>query len=85
MLHLFVKNSAEISCIHVTYVFFIRLCNRFNDLVGKNIGDYALQHGLLFTPNEALKIGLVDKVSDDEDLIKTAKAELDKYLLLPCK
>ena len=46
--------------------------------------ERALQLGSLFNPEEALKIGLVDKLSPDmETATVVAEAELKEFLQIP--
>jgi len=61
----------------------IWLFDRFVDLVGKKEGEFGTQCGILYSANDALKLGLVDKLATEEDLIKTAKAELNEFLAVP--
>jgi hypothetical protein len=49
-----------------------------------NLLERALQLGSLFSPEEALKIGLVDKLGPDmETATAVAEAELKEFLQIP--
>jgi Delta3-Delta2-enoyl-CoA isomerase len=47
-------------------------CDMFLDLVGNRVGYTALCQGTLFSPEEALSIGLIDQVVDNSDQLKDA-------------
>ncbi|XP_046451656.1 enoyl-CoA delta isomerase 1, mitochondrial-like [Daphnia pulex] len=56
----------------------------FVNTIGVRQSERALQLGSLFSPEEALKIGLVDKlVPDTENATAVAEAELKEFLQIP--
>ena len=48
--------------------------------MGVRKAEYAGQLGLLFSPEEALSMGLVDEVCVTEDVMPKAEAEMEKWL-----
>ena len=56
----------------------------FCDVVGRRQTDLALQMGTLFTPQQALSIGLVDQLAGSpEELRQEALKKLDQFLKVP--
>jgi Delta3-Delta2-enoyl-CoA isomerase len=56
------------------------MCN----VIGTRKGELALILGSLFSPEEALKIGLVDEVAPDlPSANEIAQAQLKKFLKIP--
>ncbi len=51
--------------------------------IGFRATDLAVQRGVMFTPQEALTSGLVDKVVPPGDLLASAREEMEKLLQLP--
>ncbi|CAL1588591.1 unnamed protein product [Knipowitschia caucasica] len=51
--------------------------------VGHRTTELALELGLLYSPEEALKIGLVDQVVPQEQLLATATETMTKWLAIP--
>lgn len=59
----------------------------FKDTMENTIGyrktEMALQLGLLYSPSEALKIGLVDQLVPQDQLLATATETMTKWLAIP--
>jgi 3,2-trans-enoyl-CoA isomerase len=59
----------------------------FVDIMANTIGhrqaEKALQLGTLFTPDEALRIGLVDQLADEATILDSAKQTVTKWLKIP--
>ena len=53
------------------------------DLIGVRQADKALQLGSLFTPDDAVRLGLVDHVVDEDKLMESAQSEMKKWLKIP--
>lgn len=53
--------------------------------IGQKISERALKLGELFLPDEALKIGLIDEVVPESEVLESARRELMKYLNVPGK
>uniref|UniRef100_A0A3Q3R650 Enoyl-CoA delta isomerase 1, mitochondrial n=1 Tax=Monopterus albus TaxID=43700 RepID=A0A3Q3R650_MONAL len=51
--------------------------------VGHRTAEMALELGLLFSPSEALKIGLVDQVVPEDQVLTTATQAMTKWLAVP--
>lgn len=51
--------------------------------VGHRNTEVALQLGLLYNPSEALKIGLVDQLVPEDQVLTTAKQNMTKWLAIP--
>lgn len=51
--------------------------------VGHRNTEVALQLGLLFNPSEALKIGLVDQLVPEDQVLTTATKSMTKWLAIP--
>ncbi|XP_019749041.1 enoyl-CoA delta isomerase 1, mitochondrial [Hippocampus comes] len=51
--------------------------------VGHRITEMALALGMLYSPAEALKIGLVDQIVPEEKLMSTAEQAMAKWLAIP--
>jgi 3,2-trans-enoyl-CoA isomerase len=51
----------------------IWLAQCFIDAVGRNVGESALVGGILFSPDQALEIGLVDKLCDLDEMENEAR------------
>ncbi|XP_029945553.1 enoyl-CoA delta isomerase 1, mitochondrial-like isoform X1 [Salarias fasciatus] len=51
--------------------------------VGHRLTELALQLGLLYNPSEALKIGLVDLVVPEDQVLSTAKKTITKWCAIP--
>ncbi|XP_056264179.1 enoyl-CoA delta isomerase 1, mitochondrial-like [Pseudoliparis swirei] len=51
--------------------------------VGHRTTEVALQLGLLYNPSEALKIGLVDQVVPEDQVLATATQTMTKWLAIP--
>jgi ClpP class serine protease len=45
--------------------------------------EKSLQLGLMFTPQQALKINLVDKLTESNDLISQAELQMNEWLKIP--
>ena len=48
--------------------------------IGQREAERALQLGVMYSAEEALAVGLIDKVVAPEDLIDEAKKELGRFL-----
>lgn len=59
------------------------LKNMMQQLIGFRQTDLAVQRGLLFNPEQALRLGLVDKVVPVADVMSAARAEMGKLLAVP--
>lgn len=53
--------------------------------VGHRTSENALQLGLLYSPSEALKIGLVDQLVPEDQILTTATQTMTKWLAIPGK
>ncbi|KAK9535669.1 hypothetical protein VZT92_008039 [Zoarces viviparus] len=51
--------------------------------LGHRTTEVALQLGLLYNPSEALKIGLVDQLVPEDQILTTAKQTMTKWLAIP--
>ncbi|XP_075939175.1 enoyl-CoA delta isomerase 1, mitochondrial-like [Anarhichas minor] len=51
--------------------------------LGHRTTEVALQLGLLYNPSEALKIGLVDQLVPEDQILTTAKQAMTKWLAIP--
>lgn len=51
--------------------------------VGHRTTEMALALGMLYSPAEALKIGLVDQIVPEEKLMSTAEQTMAKWLAIP--
>uniref|UniRef100_A0A3Q4B5B8 Enoyl-CoA delta isomerase 1, mitochondrial n=1 Tax=Mola mola TaxID=94237 RepID=A0A3Q4B5B8_MOLML len=51
--------------------------------VGHRTSEIALQLGLLYSPSEALKIGLVDQLVPEDQILTTATQTMTKWLAIP--
>merc|ERR1712243_158205 len=61
------------------------LCMMFQDTTGKRNAELHLQLGTLLTPEEALKIGLLDEIVSIEDFEETIGIYADRVLQMPSK
>lgn len=63
------------------------LGNRFQDAFRNTIGqretERALQLGLLYSPADALKVGLVDEITSQEQVMSTTYQHVETYLEIP--
>ncbi|XP_037647815.1 enoyl-CoA delta isomerase 1, mitochondrial-like [Sebastes umbrosus] len=59
----------------------------FKDTMTNTVGhrntELALQLGLLYNPSEALKIGMVDQVVPEDQVLTTAQQAMTKWLAIP--
>lgn len=51
--------------------------------VGQHTTEMALQLGLLYSPSEALKVGLVDQLVPEDETLTTATQAMTKWLAIP--
>lgn len=51
--------------------------------VGHRTTEIALALGLLYSPSEALKIGLVDQLVPEDQVLTTATQSMTKWLAIP--
>lgn len=51
--------------------------------VGHRNTELALELGLLYNPSEALKIGLVDQLVPEDQVLATATQTMTKWLAIP--
>lgn len=60
---------------------------RFKDTMTNTVGhrntEIALELGLLYNPSDALKIGLVDQLVSENDVLATATQTMAKWLTIP--
>ena len=59
------------------------LCDGLKELVGHRRAEEMLCLGSMYSPEEAVNIGMVDKITTNGDLIGDAEAHLKNYLQLP--
>ena len=52
-------------------------------VMGVRNADLGLQLGYKYTPEECLKLGMVDKICEPNDLMHVAKSEMSKWLAVP--
>ena len=53
------------------------------NVVGFRTTEMALQLGLLYNPSEALKVGLVDQLVPEDQVLATATQTMTKWLAIP--
>lgn len=62
-------------------------CGRFKDTMANTLGhrktELALQLGELYSPEEALKIGLVDQLVPEDQILTIATQTMTKWLAIP--
>lgn len=51
--------------------------------VGHRTTELALELGLLYSPSEALKVGLVDLLVPEDEVLTTATKTMTKWLAIP--
>ncbi|XP_068919264.1 enoyl-CoA delta isomerase 1, mitochondrial isoform X4 [Petaurus breviceps papuanus] len=51
--------------------------------IGNRAAEHALQQGLLFSPDDALKIGLVDQIVPEDKVQSTALSMMSEWLKIP--
>lgn len=51
--------------------------------VGHRTAELSLQFGLMYSPSDALKIGLVDQLVPEENVLSTATDTMTKWLDVP--
>ncbi|MCJ8739679.1 hypothetical protein PDJAM_G00049940 [Pangasius djambal] len=51
--------------------------------VGHRTAELSLQFGLMYSPSDALKIGLVDQLVPEEDVLSTATETMTKWMAIP--
>lgn len=51
--------------------------------VGHRTTEMALQLGLLYSPADALKVGLVDQLAPEDQVLNTASQTMTKWLAIP--
>lgn len=51
--------------------------------VGHRTTEMALQLGLLYSPADALKVGLVDQLVPEDQVLTTASQTMTKWLAIP--
>lgn len=60
---------------------------RFKDsllnVVGQRNTEISLQLGMLYKPSDALKIGLVDQLVPEDQILATATQTMSKWLAIP--
>lgn len=60
---------------------------RFKDTMANTVGhrttEMALQLGLLYSPSEALKVGLVDQLVPEDQILSTATQTMTRWLAIP--
>ena len=59
------------------------LGQQYIDTIGHRRAELALSLGTLFTPQEALSVGLVDEVSSDSDVTEIAKQRARDWVRIP--
>lgn len=64
-------------------VLLCRFVDSMSNVIGHRQSERALQLGTIFTPAEALKIGLVDSLVDETETVEAARQELRKWLKVP--
>ena len=52
--------------------------------IGYRESEKALQLGTLYSPEEALKVNLVDEIVDQKDLMQQSQMQMEKWLKIPC-
>lgn len=70
---------------HKQTLHLFRLIDTMVNTIGQKISERALKLGELFLPDEALKIGLIDEVVPESEVLESARRELMKYLNVPGK
>ena len=53
------------------------------DVIGRREAEKALQLGKMFSSEEALKVGLVDKLVPKDQVLEAAKKEIGKWIRIP--
>lgn len=63
------------------------MCVRFKETMVSTVGyrraELSLQFGLMYSATDALKIGLVDQLVPEENILSTATEAMTKWLLIP--
>lgn len=54
-----------------------------SNTVGHRTTELALQLGLLYSPADALKVGLVDQLVPEDQVLATALQTMTKWLAIP--
>ncbi|XP_019641950.1 PREDICTED: enoyl-CoA delta isomerase 1, mitochondrial-like [Branchiostoma belcheri] len=54
-----------------------------SDIIGKRQAELSILQGKLYSPEEALQLGLVDKVVPETDMMSAAESELRQWLQVP--
>lgn len=54
-----------------------------SNTVGHRTTELALQLGLLYNPAEALKVGLVDQLVPEDQVLATSLQSMTKWLAIP--
>ncbi|KAI8512360.1 Dynein heavy chain 3, axonemal, partial [Branchiostoma belcheri] len=54
-----------------------------SDIIGKRQAELSILQGKLYSPEEALQLGLVDKVVPEADVMSAAESELRQWLQVP--
>ena len=52
-------------------------------MIGQRHSERALQLGLMYSSEDALKVGLVDSLVGDADVVETARQELLNFTRVP--
>lgn len=52
-------------------------------IVGHRNTELALELGLLYNPSDALKLGLVDQLAPEDQILTTATQAMTKWLAIP--
>lgn len=60
-----------------------RFKETMSNTVGHRTTELALQLGLLYNPAEALKVGLVDQLVPEDQVLATSMQTMAKWLAIP--
>lgn len=52
-------------------------------MLGQRETERAIQLGYMYSPEEALKVGLVDELVAEENILDAARKEMNKWLKIP--
>lgn len=61
----------------------LRFMDTMVNTVGHRTAELSLQFGLMYSPSDALKIGLVDQVVPEEKVLSTATETMTQFMAIP--
>ena len=64
-------------------IFFTRIFNSLATVVGKGVAEKAVIGSKRYTAEEALAIGLVDKVVAKDKVLEATRSQMNEWIILP--